>query len=82
MIPGLIAGNVIGLSLLLIQKYFKIITLPAENYYLSTAPVYIDFFQILVLNLFAVLISAIVLIVPSYFIAKVTPSQAMKIAEN
>jgi lipoprotein-releasing system permease protein len=82
MIPGLIAGNVIGLSLLLIQKYFKIITLPAENYYLSTAPVYIDFFQILVLNLFAVLISAIVLIVPSYFIAKITPSQAMKIAEN
>lgn len=79
MIPGLIVGNVIGLSLLLIQKYFKVVTLPAENYYLSVAPVYLNLSQVVVLNLSAILISAAVLIIPSYLISKITPNQAMKL---
>ncbi|MFA5620071.1 MAG: FtsX-like permease family protein [Weeksellaceae bacterium] len=81
MIPGLVIGNVLGITLLLIQKYFKIIKLPAENYYLSVAPVYLDFKQILLLNFCAIIISAIVLILPSYMISKITPSQAMKMNE-
>lgn len=79
MIPGLVIGNLIGLSLLLIQKHFHVIKLPAENYYLSTAPVYLDFGQILILNICAILISAIVLVLPSYLISKITPNQAIKI---
>lgn len=82
MIPGLIIGNSVGLGLLLIQKYFKVIKLPAENYYLSTAPVYLNFTQILILNLCAILVSAIVLLLPSYLIAKITPNQAMKISQS
>src|SRR5690606_27479352 len=82
MIPGLIIGNLLGMGLLLAQKYFKIIKLPAENYYLSSAPVYLDAGYIMILNICAVLISAIVLILPSYLISKITPSQAMKINQN
>lgn len=81
MVPGLLVGNLLGLGLLLIQKYFKLVKLPAENYYLSTAPVYLDFTQILLLNLAAIFISAFVLVLPSYLISKITPSQAMKINE-
>ncbi len=81
MIPGLVAGNLIGLGLLFIQKIFKVIKLPAENYYLSYAPVYLDFWQIALLNLAAILISALVMIIPSYMISKITPNQAMKIKE-
>lgn len=81
MIPGLIAGNLIGLGLLLIQKYFKIVKLPADNYYLSFAPVHLDLFQILGLNLAAILVSAIVLVIPSWLISKITPNQAMKMRE-
>ena len=33
MIPGLIIGNVIGLGLLLMQRFFGIIKLNPENYY-------------------------------------------------
>lgn len=81
MIPGLIAGNLTGLCLLFVQKIFKVIKLPADNYYLSYAPVYLDPLQILTLNLAAVLISGIVLIVPSWLISRITPNQAMKIKE-
>lgn len=77
MFPGLVAGNVIGLGLLLIQKYFKIIKLPAENYYISVAPVYLDFGTIALLNAGAIIICAIVLLLPSYMISKITPSKAI-----
>lgn len=78
MVPGLVIGNLLGLGLLLIQKYYKIIKLPADNYYLSYAPVHLDFVQILILNVCAILISALVLLGPSYLISKITPNQAMK----
>jgi len=77
MLPGLIAGNVIGLGLLFIQKYFGIIKLPPENYYLSTAPVYLDFGSIALLNVGALLVCAIVLLLPSYMISKITPAKAI-----
>lgn len=79
MIPGLLVGNILGIGLLLIQKYYKIVKLPAENYYLSVAPVYLDPTQILILNGAAILISSLVLLAPSYLISKITPNQAMKI---
>ena len=77
MLPGLIAGNAIGLGLLFVQKYFGIIKLPPENYYLSTAPVYLDFGTILLLNAGALLVCAIVLLLPSYMISKITPAKAI-----
>ncbi len=77
MFPGLIAGNVIGLGLLLIQKYFKIIRLPAENYYISVAPVHLDFGMIILLNVGALLVCAIVLLLPSLMISRITPSKAI-----
>ena len=77
MLPGLIAGNAIGIGLLLIQKYFKIIKLPAENYYISVAPVYLDFTTIILLNAGAIIICAIVLLLPSYMISKISPSKAI-----
>ncbi|MDH0659947.1 FtsX-like permease family protein [Empedobacter sp. GD03865] len=77
MLPGLIAGNAIGLGLLFIQKYFGIIKLPAENYYLSTAPVYLDVGTIVLLNAGALLVCAIVLLLPSYMISKITPAKAI-----
>ena len=77
MLPGLIVGNGIALGLLLIQKYFKIVKLPAENYYISVAPVYLDFGTIAMLNIGAIIICAIVLLLPSYLISKITPSKAI-----
>jgi len=77
MLPGLIAGNAIGLGLLFVQKYFGIIKLPPENYYLSTAPVYLDFGTIVLLNAGALLVCAIVLLLPSYMISKITPAKAI-----
>lgn len=78
MIPGLIFGNLIGLGFLLIQKYFGVIKLNPENYYLSTVPVDINIFYILSISLGILAVSAVALILPSYLISKISPVKAIK----
>ena len=78
MIPGLIVGNLIGLGFLFIQKYFGIITLNPENYYLSVVPVEINIFHILLISVGILIVSGISLVVPSYLISKISPVKAIK----
>ena len=77
-ITGLILGNGIGLLLLFIQKYLSPITLNPSVYYVSKAPVDINLWTILCLNLFTFTICVLVLIIPSYLIAKIAPLKAIK----
>ncbi len=77
-ITGLILGNGIGLLLLFIQKYFSPITLNPSVYYVSKAPVDINLWTILCLNLLTFTICVLVLIIPSYLIAKIAPVKAIK----
>lgn len=78
MIPGLIIGNIIGLGFLLLQKYFGIIQLNPENYYLSVVPVDLNLLYILGISLGMLIVSAISLILPSYLISKISPVKAIK----
>lgn len=77
-VKGLLWGNLIGVGLLLIQKYFGIVTLNPENYYVTTAPVDINLLYIILLNIGTVLVCLIVLLVPSYVITKISPVKAIK----
>ncbi|WP_378104878.1 ABC transporter permease [Chryseobacterium sp. sg2396] len=78
MIPGLLYGNAIGLGLILIQKFFGIIKLNPENYYVSTVPVDLNPIAIISISLGILLISGLALIVPSYLISKISPVKAIK----
>jgi len=78
MIPGLLYGNMIGLGLILIQKFFGIIKLNPENYYVSTVPVDLNPFVIISISLGILIISGLALIIPSYLISKISPVKAIK----
>ena len=78
MIPGLVIGNIIGIGFLLIQKYFGVIKLNPENYYLSTVPVDLNILHILSISVGILLVSAIALILPSYLISKISPVKSLK----
>jgi lipoprotein-releasing system permease protein len=75
---GLLWGNVIGIGLLLLQKYFGIIKLNPESYYVNVAPVDINLFYILLLNIGTVVICLLVLLIPSFIITKITPSKSIR----
>jgi lipoprotein-releasing system permease protein len=75
---GLFWGNLIGISLLLIQQQFGIIQLNPENYYVNQAPVYINWVYVILLNLLTVTVCFLVLLIPSYIITKISPVKAIR----
>ncbi|PJJ10744.1 lipoprotein-releasing system permease protein [Flavobacterium sp. 1] len=77
-IRGLLWGNGIGISLLLLQQQFGIIKLNPENYYVNQAPVYLNLGYILALNFLTVIICAVVLLIPSYIVTKISPVKAIR----
>lgn len=77
-IRGLFWGNIIGITLLLIQQHFGIIQLNPENYYVNQAPVYLNWFYILLLNVLTITVCFLVLLIPSYIITKISPVKAIR----
>jgi len=75
---GLFWGNLIGLGLLFLQKKFGIITLNPENYYVTQAPVHLNLYHILLLNIGTLLLCMIMLLIPSYIVSKISPVKAIK----
>lgn len=77
-VRGLFWGNLIGVSLLLIQQHFGVVKLNPENYYVNQAPVYLNIGYIIMLNLLTVTVCFIVLLIPSYIITKISPVKAIR----
>lgn len=77
-IKGLIYGNIIGLGILMLQKYFKIIPLNPETYYVTEAPVYLSWDYILLINLGTLALCMAMLLIPSYIITKITPAKSIR----
>ena len=77
-IKGLIWGNLIGIGLCLIQHYFGIIELDQSSYYLTTVPVNLNMFHILVMNLFTAVLILLMLIIPSMIISRISPVTAIR----
>jgi lipoprotein-releasing system permease protein len=75
---GVFWGNLIGLGLCAVQKYFGIIKLPKEAYYVSEVPIYIDWSMILLINLGTTLLCLLMLIVPSYLVSKISAVKAIR----
>jgi lipoprotein-releasing system permease protein len=75
---GLFWGNLIGISLLLIQQQFGVIALNPENYYVNQAPVYLNWTYIVLLNVLTVTVCFFVLLIPSHIITKISPVKAIR----
>lgn len=75
---GMIIGNIIGLGLVLIQKFTGLVTLDPSTYYVKTVPVEINILLIVLLNVATLLISVFVLIAPSFLISRIHPAKSMR----
>ncbi|WP_274476006.1 ABC transporter permease [Mangrovimonas aestuarii] len=75
---GLFWGNLIGVSLLFAQKYLKLFPLDPSVYYVTEAPVYINWGIVIALNIGTFILCLIMLLVPSYIITRVSPVKAIK----
>ena len=77
-VKGLFWGNVIGIFLCLIQKYFGIIKLDEASYYLSQVPINLNVLSIILLNIGSLVATFFMLIIPSMIISKISPSKTIK----
>jgi lipoprotein-releasing system permease protein len=75
---GMLIGNVLGIGLCLIQYHFGIVTLPEDMYYVSVAPVKLEWLPILLLNIGTLIITLIVLIIPSWLVSRIDPVKAIR----
>lgn len=75
---GLLIGNLVGIGLCLIQKYFGIVKLDPATYYVNTVPIELNIPLIVLLNIATLLISVFVLITPSYLVSHIHPAKTMK----
>ena len=75
---GLFWGNLLGIGLCLLQKYFHLISLNPATYYMNTVPIHLTFSDILLLNFGAMLSCILMLIIPTYLITKITPIKAIR----
>ncbi|MDP3436438.1 MAG: ABC transporter permease [Bacteroidales bacterium] len=78
-ITGMFAGNIIALILASIQKRFEIIPLDPVNYFVDHVPIFINWSKIGVLNAGALLLITLLLMIPSFFIAKVSPEKTLRV---
>jgi lipoprotein-releasing system permease protein len=75
---GLMIGNFIGLGLAFLQRKYGIIKLDEESYYLDTAPIHIDWFQMLLINIGACGIILLALLIPLLIISSITPVKTLR----
>ena len=75
---SLIIGNVLGIGLALVQKYFHIIRLNPEAYYMPYVPIQIDWVTIALLNVCVLVATYLTLLGPSHIISSIKPSTTLR----
>ena len=75
---GLFWGNLIGLIFYFTQYFFKWIKLDPEIYYSDYVPVHIDIIDIVFFNFLFLIISVILLFLPSLIISRITPAKVLR----
>ena len=77
-ISGIVLGLLIALGLLWLQQKTGFVHLDEDAYYMQTAVVKIDWQQIAMVAAGTLLVSILVLLIPSFLVKKIQPIQAMR----
>lgn len=78
MVKGLFWGNLAGIGICLLQHYFKILKLNPESYFLEYVPINFNLSHLVLLNMGTLLITLVVLTLPSMVIARINPSRTIR----
>jgi lipoprotein-releasing system permease protein len=79
-LQGLFWGNAIGMAFCFLQYRFRFITLQEADYYLAYAPIHLDPWRILAINLGTLLVTVLFLIIPSFLVTRISPLKAIRFA--
>ena len=77
-LKGMFWGNVAGISLCLLQYYFKIAKLNSSTYYVDHVAIEINWWFFLFLNLGTLLVCFCMLLLPTMILTRLTPIRTLK----
>lgn len=75
---ALILGNILGIGICLLQQYTHFIKLDPASYYLEYVPIHLTILHIVLLNAGTIVATLLMLILPSYFITRVSPEKTIR----
>ena len=75
---GMLWGNIVGLSFIVLQSQFSLFSLDPSIYYVDHVPVEFNFWLWLLLNVCTLLVSVLMLVGPSYLIAHIHPAKSIR----
>lgn len=77
-VKALVLGNILGIGLCLIQQYTHVVKLNPATYYLEYVPVNLNIWHLVFLNVGTIAITVLMLLMPSYFITKISPEKTIR----
>ena len=75
---GLFWGNLLAFTLLFLQYQFQIISLDETTYYMKSIPISFNFFSFFFLNLGTLILSFLMMIIPTLVITKISAVKAIR----
>ncbi len=78
-VQAMVIGNVLAITLMLLQQHFHIIKLDPVSYYMNSVPVVIPVGEILLLNLGFIAVALLALWLPSTIVSRVQPGASMRV---
>ncbi|TNE60578.1 MAG: ABC transporter permease [Bacteroidetes bacterium] len=77
-LTGMFWGNLIGIGFCLLQDQFHLISLNEADYYLSYAPVELNWLPIVLINSGTLVLTLLFLVLPSLAVSKISPVRAIR----
>jgi lipoprotein-releasing system permease protein len=75
---GLLFGNILGISLALLQYHFQLFKLDQESYYVPYVPIQLDVLPVVLLNVGTLVLCILFMLIPSYVIMRISPVKAIR----
>ena len=75
---GMAIGNLVGLLFCFLQWKYGFVSLDEENYYLSVAPIEVELWHVLLINLGTFVITLLVMIIPTWLISFISPIKVLR----
>ena len=76
-VSGLLFGNIIALGICWLQQRYGFIRLPEDAYFISTAAVHIEWWEVALVNAGTFAICFLILMIPTLIIRRITPVKAI-----
>jgi lipoprotein-releasing system permease protein len=77
-VKALIWGNLLGIGICLIQHYTHVLKLDPTSYYLEYVPVNLTILHLVLLNIGTIVITMLMLLLPSWFITKISSEKTIR----